>query len=182
MLEVGFIKPVEITNCISPMVLVKKNKRKLRVCVDYEKLNACTQNDHFSLLFITIFSEEVGGHARYTFIDSYASYNQIAIALQDIHKTIFTTIWGTFVWMAMPFGLFNVPATFQRLVMYIFTDLLYKSMIIFIDDFSIQSKSSQHLGCVRETLVRCRQMQLTLNPGKDLFRNTKGRDAWLCSE
>ena len=66
----------------------------------------------------------------------------------------------------MPFGLCNVPATFQRLVMYIFTDLLYKSMTVFIDDFSTQSNSSQHLGCVREALVRCRQMQLVLNPDK----------------
>lgn len=43
LLKAGFIKPVEITDWISPMVLVKKKKNgKLRVCVDYKKLNACT--------------------------------------------------------------------------------------------------------------------------------------------
>jgi hypothetical protein len=31
------------------MVLVKKKNGKLRVCVGYGKLNACTQNDHFPL-------------------------------------------------------------------------------------------------------------------------------------
>ena len=60
----------------------------------------------------------------------------------------------------------NAPATHQRLVMYIFTDLLYKSMIVFVNDFSIQSSSSQHLGCMREALIRCRKMQLAFNTDK----------------
>ena len=36
------MKPVEITDWVSPMVLVKKKSAKLRVCVDYRKLNDCT--------------------------------------------------------------------------------------------------------------------------------------------
>jgi hypothetical protein len=80
--------------------------------VNYRKLNVCTQNDHFPLPFITLLLEEVGGYTRYTFMNGYASYNQISIVLQDIHKTTFTTPWGTFVWVVMPFGLCNVTATF----------------------------------------------------------------------
>jgi hypothetical protein len=67
-----FIKLVEITDRVSPMVLVKKKNGKLRVYVDYRKLSVCTQNDHFPLPFITFLFEEVGGHARYTFVDGYA--------------------------------------------------------------------------------------------------------------
>ena len=58
--------------------------------------------------------------------------------------------------------------------MYIFTDLLYKSMTVFIDDFSTQSASSQHIGCVREALVRCRQMRLALNLDKTFLGVHKG--------
>ena len=153
LLRAGFIKPVEITDWVSPMVLIKKKNGKLRVCVNYKNLNTCTQKDHFPLPFITFLLEEVGGHARYTFMNGYADYNQIAIALQDIYKTAFSTPWSTFVCVVRP--LCNVPATFQRLVMY-----------IFIDDFSTQSISSQHLGYVREILIISRQMQLALNPDK----------------
>ena len=37
LLKAGFIKLVEITDWISPMVLVKKKNGKLIVCVDYRK-------------------------------------------------------------------------------------------------------------------------------------------------
>ena len=98
LLKAGFIKPVEITDWVTPMVLVKKKNEKLRVCVDYPKLNAYTQKYHFPLSFITPLLEEVGG--------------QISIAFQDIHKKALKTPWGTFVWFVMPSGLCNILATF----------------------------------------------------------------------
>jgi hypothetical protein len=66
----------------------------------------------------------------------------------------------------MPFGLCNVLATFQRLIMYIFTDLLFKSMTVFVDDFSTQSNTNDHLQCVREIFIRCKKIQLALNSDK----------------
>ena len=129
------------------MVIVKKIHGKLRVCVDYRKLNACTQKYHFPLPFITLLLEEVGGHAWYTFTDGYAGYNQIAIALCDVHKTTFTMPWGTFVWVVMPFALCNAPATIHRLVMYIFINLLFKSMTVYIDDCSTYSTNDNHVEC-----------------------------------
>jgi len=75
LLKAEFIKSIEITDWVSPMVLVEMKNEKLKVCVNYRKLNACIQNDHFSLPFITILLEEIGSHAWYTFINGYACYN-----------------------------------------------------------------------------------------------------------
>lgn len=156
------------------MVLVKKKNGKLRVCVDYRKLNFCTQKDHFPLPFITSILEEVGGHDLYTFMDGYSGYNQVSIAPEDRHKTAFTTPWGTFVWHVMPFGLCNAPAIFQRLVMSIFSDLLYKSMTVFIDDFSTQSDADSHIHLVKESLERCKKARMALNPEKTYLALTRG--------
>ena len=164
LLKAGFIWPVEITDWVSPMVLVMKKNGKLRVCADYQKLNACTQKDHFPLPFISLLLEEVRGHACYTFMDGYAGYNQISISLGDLHKTAFTTLWCTFIWLVMPFRLCNAPAIFQRLVIFIFSVLLYKSMMVFVDDFSTQSNEGHHLECMRKALKRCRATMLALNP------------------
>lgn len=147
-LKEKFIRLVEITNWVSRMVLVRKKNGKMRVCVDYKKLNACTQKNYFPLPFISLLLEEVGGHAHYNFMDGYADYNHISIALRDLHKTTFTTPWETFIWLVMPFRLCNALSMFQRLVLFIFSDLLYKSITIFVDDFSTQSDANNHLECV----------------------------------
>ncbi|XP_042479737.1 uncharacterized protein LOC122060691, partial [Macadamia integrifolia] len=73
--------------------------------------------------------------------DGYSSYNQISIALEDQHKTTFTCPYGTFAYRRMPFRLCNAPATFQRCMMSIFSDMVEKFLEIFMDDFSIHGNS-----------------------------------------
>ena len=48
---------------------------KLRVCINYRKLNAATHNDHFSLPFIDQMLECLAGHEYYYFLDGYSGYN-----------------------------------------------------------------------------------------------------------
>ncbi|KAK9000791.1 hypothetical protein V6N11_081277 [Hibiscus sabdariffa] len=51
---------------------------------------------------------------------------QIPVALEDQEKTTFTCPFGTFAYRRMPFGLCNVPATFQRCMVSIFSDFIKK--------------------------------------------------------
>jgi hypothetical protein len=45
----SFIRPVKRATWLSPIVVVPKKNGKLRVCVDYRKLNAATITDAFSV-------------------------------------------------------------------------------------------------------------------------------------
>ena len=56
---------------------------KVRVCIDYRKLNAATRKDHFPLPFIDQMLERLAGHEYYCFLDRYSGYNQIHIAAED---------------------------------------------------------------------------------------------------
>ncbi|KAH9294018.1 hypothetical protein KI387_040778, partial [Taxus chinensis] len=67
-------------------------------------------------------------------MDGFSGYNQILITPEDQHKTSFITPWGTFCYRVMPFGLKNAGATYQRVMTYIFHDLLHKTMEDYIDD------------------------------------------------
>ena len=60
---------------------------KIRVCIDYRKLNAATRKDHFPLPFIDQILEHLAGHEYYCFLDGYSGYNQILIAPEDQEKT-----------------------------------------------------------------------------------------------
>ncbi|GMI94655.1 hypothetical protein HRI_003134800 [Hibiscus trionum] len=59
----------------------------------------------------------------------------IAIAPEDQEKTTFTCPYDTYAFRRMPFGLCNAPATFQRCMMAIFSDMVEEFLEIFMDDF-----------------------------------------------
>ena len=58
--------------------------------------------------------------------------------------------------------------------MYIFTDLLFKLMTVYINDFNTQSTNDNHVESVRLALVRCRNMRLALNPNKTFLGVQRG--------
>ena len=68
---------------------------KIRVSINYRKLNAATRKDHFPLSFIDQMLERLAGHEYYYFLNGYLGYNQISIAPKYQEKTIFTCPFGT---------------------------------------------------------------------------------------
>jgi len=64
----------------------------------------------------------------------------------------------------MPFGLCNAPATFQRCMLSIFSDMIEKNIEVFMDDFSMFGKSfDQCLFHLVVVLKRCTKTNLILN-------------------
>ena len=155
-------------------VVIPKKNGKLRICVDFRKLNEQTIKDPFPLPFTDMMLDQVAGYEMYSFVDGYSGYNQINMAEEDREKTAFITEWGAFVFLVMPFGLCNAPATFQRAMMAIFSDYLQKFMAIFVDDFTVYSRRSEHLECLRLMFERCREKRVCLNPYKCLFGVFRG--------
>jgi hypothetical protein len=64
----------------------------------------------------------------------------------------------------MSFGLCNAPASFQRCMMSIFSDLIEKVMEVFMDDFSICGKTFEDcLANLDKVLKRCQMADLVVN-------------------
>ena len=135
-----------------------------RMCIDYRKLNLMTRKDHFPLPFMDQILERVADHEFYCFLNGYSGYNQIEIALEDQEKTIFTCPFGTFAYRMMPFGLCNAPATFQRCMLSIFSDMVEHFLEIFMDDFFVFGDSfNDCLNNLEKVLNRCEEKNLVLN-------------------
>ncbi|CAJ2642327.1 unnamed protein product [Trifolium pratense] len=193
LLEAGMIYPISDSSWVSPvhvvpkkggMTVIKNEKNELiptrtvtgwRMCIDYRRLNQATRKDHFPLPYMDQMLERLAGQAFYCFLDGYSGYNQIAVDPTDQEKTAFTCPYGVFAYRRMPFGLCNAPATFQRCMFSIFSDMLENSIEIFMDDFSVFGKSFDkcltHLDVV---LKRCVDTNLVLNWEKCHFMVTEG--------
>nr|GFA51711.1 putative athila transposon protein [Tanacetum cinerariifolium] len=114
-----------------------------RVCIDYQKSNEATGKDHFPLPFMDQMPERLVGNEYYCFLDGFSGYFQIPIDPKDQEKTTFTCLYGTFAYKRMPFGLCNVPGTFQRCMMAILHDMIEQTMEVFMDDFSVFEKLTE---------------------------------------
>ena len=77
LLRVGSIQPVKQATWLSLIVVVPKKNGKIRVCVNYWKLNASTITDVFPLLFTDGVLDAVTRHEVYSFLDGFIGYNQI---------------------------------------------------------------------------------------------------------
>ena len=146
-----------------------------RICIDYRRLNKATHKDHFPLPFLDQMLDRLAGHDYYCFLDGYSGYNQIAIAPEDQDKTTLTCPYGTFAFRRMPFRLCNAPGTFQRCMMAILSDMVERTIEVFMDDFSVVGLSFDDcLENLRVVLRICEETNLVLNWEKCHFMVREG--------
>ncbi|RVW82528.1 Transposon Ty3-I Gag-Pol polyprotein [Vitis vinifera] len=134
LLDAGIIYPISDSSWVSPTQVVPK-KSGITVMKNDEGELIPTRLTTDQVL------ERVAGHDYYCFLDGYSGYFQIAIALEDQEKTTFTCPFGTYAYRRMPFGLCNAPATFQRCMLSIFSDMVERIMEVFMDDLTVYGKT-----------------------------------------
>lgn len=175
LLNVNFIYPISDSRWVSPLVVVPKKNGKWWICVDYRELNKATLEDYFPLPFIDQVLDTLSGKKYFSFLDGFSGYNQIQITLEDYEKTTFTYPWGTFSYRVLTFGLCNAPATFQRVVLGIFADLIHDCVEVFIDDFSVYRNTyDEALTNLEKALICCQETNLSLSHEKCRMLFTKG--------
>ena len=138
-------------------------------------MNKATRKDHYPLPFIDQILEKLSGHNFFCFLDGYSRYNQVNIHPEDQEKTTFTSPVGTYAFRRMPFGLCNAPATFQRCMNALFSDLVGKCLEIFMDDFSVFGESFENcLLNLTNVMKKCIKSNLVLSWEKSNFMVQEG--------
>ena len=86
-----------------------------------------------------------------SFLDAFQGYHQISLAAEDQEKTMFISSDANYHYTMMPFGLKNVGATYQRMIMRMFRDKIGRIVEVYIDDIMVKSKKEQgHIDDLRE--------------------------------
>ncbi|KAL0302628.1 UNVERIFIED_CONTAM: Retrovirus-related Pol polyprotein from transposon.6 [Sesamum angustifolium] len=103
------------------------------------------------------------------------------LAPEDHKSVSFITSDHMFCFVAMPFGLKNAGATYQRLVDKIFRHQLGRNMEVYVDGMLVKVKEAHnHAEDLEETFAVLRKYRLKLNIGKCAFgvRRTFFWDLW----
>ena len=140
-----FIKVVLYPQWVANIVLVIKKNGQVRICIDFRDLNRACPKDDFPLSHIDLLIDNTAGYEMLSFMDGFSGYNQIRLAEEDQDKTSFTTPWGTYCYVVMPFGLKNAGVTYHHTMMVIFHDMIHIDMEVYVDDIIVKSKTrSEH--------------------------------------
>ncbi|KAL4007957.1 hypothetical protein ACER0C_001809 [Sarotherodon galilaeus] len=158
----------------SPLVLVWKKNGDLRICVDYHWLNARTIKDAHPLPHQSDCLAALGGNAIFSAMDLTSGFYNIVMAEEDKKLTAFTTPMGLYEFNRLPQGLCNSPASFMRLMMGIFGDQNFLTLLCYLDDLLVYAPSeAEALRRLEIVFSRLRAHGLKLAPKKcHLFRRS----------
>jgi hypothetical protein len=112
--------------------------------VDFKNLNRATLKDGYPMPVEETLINAAVGNKILSFMDGNAGYNQMFMALEDIHKTAIRVpgAMGLFEYVVMTFGLKNAGTTYQCVINYIYHDLIDKLVEIYIDNIVVKSTST----------------------------------------
>ncbi|GBG71665.1 hypothetical protein CBR_g9080 [Chara braunii] len=165
----GWIRP-STSEFGAPVLFVPKGNGEFRMCIDYRGLNKITRKSTEPIPRIDDLLDMVKGCTVFNKIDLKSGYHQIEMAKEDVHKTAFKTRYGTYEYVAMPFGLCNAPGTFQTEMHRIFRPYLDKFMVVYLNDILVFSRTvrehAEHLALVLQSL---RDSQYKINREKTSF-------------
>jgi hypothetical protein len=168
-MEAGLIIPTH-SEFASPIIFVRKVDGSLRRCIDYGGLSEVTRNDACPLPRVDDTLDELKDASFYTHLDLASCFWQVLVRDEDVLKAAFQTLDGLMEWVAMPFGLCNARATFQRMINDIVRDLLHKFVTVYLDDVCTYSRTvEEHLEHMRLVLQRFKEEGLKLRLKKCFF-------------
>lgn len=157
----------------SPIWVVPKKtdasgKKKIRMVIDYRKLNQETIPDKFPLPNIEDLLNQLNNAQIFSTLDLASGFHQIEMDEGSIEKTAFSTESGHYEFLRMPFGLCNAPPTFQRAMNMMLSNT--PNCLVYMDDIIIFSKNiEEHLQHLEIVFNKLNQHSLTIQLDKTEF-------------
>lgn len=154
----------------SPIVVVRKKKGKIRMCVDFRTLNRRTVSDQYTVPRIEDALAFLSGSKWFSVLDLRSGYYQVPMNESDKEKTAFICPAGFFQFERMPQGVTGAPATFQRIMEQTVGDMNLLEVLVYLDDLIVFGVTlEEHETRLLKVLDRLKDEDLKLSLDKCQF-------------
>ena len=164
--EQGVITPIQCANHASPVVWVRKENGRYRMCVDFKTtINNNIQSDAYPMPTVDDVFSRVGNARKFAKIDLKSAYSQIALDEKARSLSVINTHKGLYFLNRLQMGMRNASAIFQRCMEQILADI--PGLIIYQDDIMLYAESSRQLKKrLGQVNRRLKSYNVTLNYDK----------------
>ena len=151
----------------APTLLVKKANGKWRLVCDYRKLNAVTTSDQYPLPEIADCLNQLAESRVFTTTDLFSGFHQIRTTERAKQKLAVITDFGQYTWARMPMGAKNCPSVFQRMMDKCFRSMPLNSLVIYLDDILVHSRTlEEHIPKLEQLFRLLRKNNLQIRADK----------------
>ena len=153
LLEAGVIRN---SHCswLAPIIVVPKGDGGKHLVIDYRALNKVTRKFVWPMPKVEDIFSQLNGAKYFSTLDLRAGYHHIRLTADSMPKTAFTSPFGKYEYVKVPFGLAQAPAYFKELMTGVLKDLPFA--MAYLDNIIIYSStprraSTTHQDSLQET-------------------------------
>ncbi|XP_064483004.1 uncharacterized protein K02A2.6-like [Ornithodoros turicata] len=158
-------KVTEPTEWVHPIVITVKKNGTVRICLDPSNLNAAVKRPHYHIPVIEELFAGLANCKVFTLLNAKHAFWQLALDEPSSYMRTFTTPWGRYRFLRVPFGLSVAPELFQQAI-----DSVFEHQQVvkpYFDDVLIASRNvKEHEDHLKVVLTTARAANLKFNKEK----------------
>ena len=167
LLETGVIRNSH-SSWSAPNIVVPKGDGGKRLVIDYRALNKVMRKFVWPMPKVEDIFSQLNGAKYFSTLDLRAGYHHIGLTTDSIPKTAFTSPFGEYEYVKVPFGLAQAPAYFQELMTGVLKDLPFA--MAYLDDLIIYSSTpEEHLQHIKTVFKKLCHAKLSMKLSKCHF-------------
>ena len=167
LLKAGVIRNSH-SSWLAPIIVVPKGDGGKRLVIDYRALNKVMRKFMWPMPKVEDIFSQLNGAKYFPTLDLRAGYHHIGLTTDSIPKIAFTSPFGKYEYIKVPFGLAQALAYFQELMTEVLKDLPFA--MAYLDDIIIYSSTpEEHLQHIKTVFKKLRHAKLSMKLRKCHF-------------
>ena len=167
LLEAGVIRNSH-SSWSAPIIVVPKGDGGKCLVIDYRALNKVMRKFVRPMPKVEDIFSQLNSAKYFSTLDLRAGYHHVGLTMDSIPKTAFTSPFGKYEYVKVPFGLAQAPAYFQELMTGVLKDLPFA--MAYLDDIIICSSTpEEHLQHIKTVFEKLHHAKLSMKLSKCHF-------------